>query len=141
MTPSRRRLLRALLAIPLGVAFLVIGVQHFTRPEPFDAIVPTYLGWPRLWTLASGALEVLLGLGLCVARARPLSAKLLFFLVILMSLANINMWWNDLEFDGTRLNQTGHLIRFSVQALLLLLLFWLSRESGATGPVQQQGHK
>ena len=127
MTASGVRLLRGLLAVPLGVAFVMIGVQHFTRPEAFDAIVPSYLGWPRLWTLASGALEVLLGLGLCLSRTRPTSARLLFWLVILMSLANINMWWNDLEFDGTRLDQTGHIIRFSVQAVLLIALSWLSR--------------
>ncbi|MCH2106059.1 MAG: hypothetical protein MK291_05405 [Planctomycetes bacterium] len=131
MTASGVRLLRALLAVPLGVAFVMIGVQHFTRPEAFDAIVPSYLGWPRLWTLVSGAFEVLLGLGLCISRARPTSARLLFWLVILMSLANINMWWNDLEFDGTRLDQTGHVIRFSVQIVLLIALSWLSRGESA----------
>ena len=127
MTASGVRLLRGLLAVPLGVAFVMIGVQHFTRPEAFDAIVPSYLGWPRLWTLVSGAFEVLLGLALCISRTRPTSARLLFWLVILMSLANINMWWNDLEFDGTRLDQTGHVIRFSVQVVLLITLSWLSR--------------
>ena len=38
-TPRGRGLLRDLLAVPLGVAFVMIGVQHFTRPEAFDAIV------------------------------------------------------------------------------------------------------
>ena len=135
-THRGRGLLRGLLAVPLGVAFVVIGIQHFTRPEVFDAIVPSYLGWPRLWTLSSGALEVLLGLGLCVARARPTSARLLFWLVVLMSLANINMWWNDLEFDGMRLNQTEHIIRLCAQLLLLLALAWLSRDKSKRAPEQ-----
>lgn len=135
-THRGRDLLRGLLAVPLGLAFVVIGVQHFTRPEVFDAIVPSYLGWPRLWTLSSGALEVLFGLGLFIARARPTSARLLFWLVVLMSLANINMWWNDLEFDGMRLSQTGHIIRFSAQLLLLLALAWLSRDRSERAPEQ-----
>ena len=127
MSPTRKHLLKDLLAVPLGVAFVVIGVQHFVRPEPFDAIVPGYLGWPRFWTYASGALEVLLGAGMCLSLTRALSSRLLLVLVLLMSLANINMWWNDLEFDGTQLSQTGHLIRLCVQVLLLLALFWISR--------------
>jgi len=128
MSPTQERLLRDLLAVPLGVAFVVIGVQHFVRPEPFDAIVPGYLGWPRFWTYSSGALEVLLGAGMGFSLTRARSSRLLLVLVLLMSLANINMWWNDLEFDGARLSQTGHLIRLCVQVLLLLTLFWLSRK-------------
>jgi hypothetical protein len=44
-----------------------------------------------------------------------------------MSLANLNMWWNDLEFNGTRLSATGHLLRMSAQIILLLTLYWLSK--------------
>jgi uncharacterized membrane protein len=136
MSPSRKRLLKDLLAVPLGVAVIFIGVQHFIRPEVFDAIVPAYLGWPRLWTLSSGALEVLLGAGMCVSATRRWSARLFFYLVLLMSLANLNMWWNDLEFDGVRLSQTQHLIRLGVQVLLLLTLLWLSREDEGATPAK-----
>ena len=47
---------------------------------------------------------------------------LLFFLVIAMSLANVNMWVNDLPFNGTRLSTQGHVIRWCVQIVLLLTL-------------------
>ena len=134
MKTSHRNVLRHLIAIPLGLAVASIGVQHFTRPEIFDAIVPAYLGWPRMWTLLSGALEILLGIGIGLPSTRRMSSKLFALLVILMSLANINMWWNDLEFDGVRLSQTGHLIRLCVQVLLLLTLFWLSWESAPRSP-------
>ena len=134
MSTARKRLLKDFIAVPLGAFVAYIGVQHFVRPEPFDIIVPEYLGWPRFWTLASGALEVLFGLGMCLSVSRPIAARLFFYLVILMSLANFNMWWNDLPFDGTRLSQTGHFIRLCVQLLLLLTLHWLSKESKATAP-------
>ena len=127
MKPAHRKMLKGLIATPLGFAFISIGIQHFVRPEAFDSIVPSYLGWPRFWTLSSGVLEVLFGLGMCLARTRPTSARLLFWLVIAMSLANINMWWNDLEFSGTQLSGTGHLIRLSIQVALLIALSWLSR--------------
>ena len=131
MDASKRRCLQHLIAIPLGVAVASVGVDHFFHPEIYDAIVPEYLGTPRLWTLSSGALEVSLGLGMTLPKTRDLSARLFGLLVLLMSLANLNMWWNDLEFNGTRLSGTGHLIRLTLQLLLLYTLYWLSRQDSA----------
>ena len=127
MSPKRERLLKCLVAAPLGAAFVAIGVRHFTEPSSFDDIVPAYLGWPRFWTYASGVFEVTLGAGLCAPAARAISAKMLMYLVLLMSLANFNMWWKDLEFNGTRLSSTGHLIRLAIQITLLATLLWLSK--------------
>jgi uncharacterized membrane protein len=127
MNTTHREIIRLLVAVPLGLVVARVGLDHFLRPEIFDAIVPSYLGWPRFWTLASGALEVLLGLGLVLPKTRALSARCFALLVLLMSLANLNMWWNDLEFNGTRLSATGHLLRMSAQIILLLTLYWLSK--------------
>ena len=110
------------LAIMLGLAFCRIGLLHWTNPEPFEAIVPAYLGAPSFWNLLSGSFEILFGAGLVIPRTRKRSAKLLFFLVIAMSLANLNMWVNDLPFNGTRLSTQGHVIRWCVQIVLLLTL-------------------
>jgi len=127
VSTSRKQLKRHLVAALLGLAVASVGIDHFIRPEIYDAIVPTYLGWPRFWTLSSGALEILLGLGIAFPKTRALSARCFTLLVLLMSLANINMWWNDLEFNGTRLSATGHMLRLSAQLILLFTLVWLSR--------------
>lgn len=127
MNTTHREIIRLLVAVPLGLVVARVGLDHFLRPEIFDAIVPTYLGWPRFWTLSSGALEVLLGLGIAFPKTRALSARCFALLVVLMSLANINMWWNDLEFNGMRLSATGHMLRMSAQIVLLLTLYWLSK--------------
>ena len=135
--PPRRlvvRLLPHLVAIPLGLAFAWIGLLHFRNPEPFEAIVPTYLGWPRFWNYASGAMEIVFGLGLIVPWSRRRSAQILLLLVLAMSLANLNMWMNDLPFNGTRLSTRGHLVRWTIQIVLLLVLAgfgrpWRSRPS------------
>ena len=118
-----------LVSIALGLAFARIGVLHFTNPAAFDAIVPEYLGWPRFWTLWSGGLEIMLGIGLALPWTRAISARILFVLVILMSLANINMWINDIPFDGIRLSNTGHIFRMLAQVVLLVILAWLGRFS------------
>ena len=118
-------ILRVLVGVVLGLAFARIGVLHFQDPEPFEAIVPSYLGWPRFWNYASGALEIVLGLGLAIPPTRRWSARLLILLVLAMSLANLNMWVNDLPFRGTRLTTTGHVVRWLIQIALLAVLAWL----------------
>ena len=115
------------LAIVLGLAFCRIGLLHWTNPEPFEAIVPAYLGAPPFWNLLSGSFEILFGVGLVMPRTRKRAAMLLFFLVIAMSLANINMWVNDLPFNGTKLSTQGHVIRWCVQIVLLLTLARMSQ--------------
>ncbi|RPG07536.1 MAG: hypothetical protein CBB84_004555 [Phycisphaera sp. TMED24] len=122
--PSRRLAsgLSHVLAIVLGLAFCRIGLLHWTNPEPFEAIVPAYLGAPSFWNLLSGSFEMLFGVGLVIPGTRKRSAMFLFFLVIAMSLANLNMWINDLPFNGTRLSTQGHVIRWCVQIVLLLTL-------------------
>ena len=34
--------------------------------------------------------------------------------------ANLNMWMNDIPYNGTRLTTQGHLVRLSVQILLIV---------------------
>ena len=115
------------LAIVLGLAFCRIGLLHWTNPEPFEAIVPAYLGAPSFWNLLSGALEIIFGIGLAIPKTRRRAAGLLFFLVIAMSLANLNMWINDLPFNGTKLTTQGHVIRWGIQIVLLLTLAWMGK--------------
>ena len=112
----------------LGVAFILIGVQHFARPEIFNAIVPKYLGWPSFWNYTSGAMEILVGLGIMLPKTRVYAAQLLVVLVLCMSLANLNMWINDIPFNGTLMSTTGHILRWIIQAVLLAILLWLGEK-------------
>ena len=130
----KQHTLRTLVGSLLGLAFILIGIQHFTRPELFNAIVPKYLGWPAFWNYTSGALEIIFGLGMMIPRARKYAAQLLVVLVLLVSLANVNMWINDLPFNGTRLSTTGHIIRWIIQFLLLTILLWLGEKIRRPSP-------
>ena len=123
---TMQQILRNVVGAVLGSAFVVIGYRHFAAPEGFNAIVPSYLGVPWFWTYASGVLEIALGLGIVIPATRPLAGKLLTGLVLLMSLANINMWLNDIPFGDTKLSGTGHFIRMIVQLVLLTVLLWLA---------------
>ena len=109
----------------LGLPFIWIGIQHFVNPKAFNEIVPRYLAGPSFWTFSSGALEILLGLGIMIPVTRTISARLLVILVLAMSLANLNMYLNDVPFNGNLLSATGHIIRLIVQVILLAVLLWL----------------
>lgn len=110
----------------MGIPFVWIGYDHFVRPEIFDLIVPDYLGFPRFWTLASGVLEILLGIGIMVPFSRRLAARFLTVFLFFVYLANLNMWLNDVPFNGTLLTQNGHLVRLLVQILLIIISLWLA---------------
>ena len=119
--------LKTWLAIIFGVAFLRIGLLHFTQPEPFDAIIPPYLPFPRFWTLASGILEILLGLGLMLPKMRQRAALCMALLLVLMYPANLNMWVHDIPFGQTRFETRGHIVRLLIQIILILGCLWISR--------------
>ena len=117
---------RNLIGIFLGIPFVLIGYDHFICPEIYDPLVPDYMGNPRFWTILSGIFEIVLGLGIMIPFTRIYSAKSLALLLITLYLANLNMWLNDIPFNGAKLSQIGHLIRFIVQVFLVLVCFWLA---------------
>ena len=109
----------------LGRAFIWIGIQHFINPKAFNEIVPSYLGTPAFWSYSSGVLEIVLGLGIMIPATRTVSARCLVVLVVLMALANLNMYLNDVPFNGSILSTTAHIIRLIIQVVLIIVLLWL----------------
>ena len=117
---------RNVIAIFFGIPFVLIGYDHFISPEIYDPLVPDYMGSPRFWTILSGIFEIILGLGITIPFTRIYSAKSLALLLITLYLANLNMWLNDIPFNGAKLSQIGHLFRLMIQILLVLICFWLA---------------
>ena len=95
----------------LASAFFVgAGVMHFARPDFFESVVPDWFPDKRLANHASGAAEIVLGLGLL---ARPTSRWSAYGLVALTAAvfpANIDMAVNDVELkpvDGKMTRSVG----------------------------------
>ena len=109
------------LAILYGLPFVWVGIMHFVNPAVFEPIVPSYLGVPRFWVLLTGFTEIGVALGIMWPTTRRLACVLMIVQLLLLYLANLNMWWNDIPFDGVSLGTTGHLIRMAVQVLLIAL--------------------
>jgi len=114
------------IAILYGLPFVWVGIQHFVQPEVFEPIVPGYLGWPALWVHITGWTEILLGLGVMIPRVRRLAARLMVAQLALLYLANLNMWVNDIPFEGHRFGTVGHSVRLLIQLGLMAGAWWLS---------------
>ena len=123
MMPMR---FKTLVGIILGLSMIRIGFDHLIRPEIFDSIVPDYLGFPRFWTIASGVLEIILGIGMILPVYRQLAARYFTVFLVFVYLANLNMWLNDVPFNGTLLSLNGHIIRLLVQLILICIGLWLA---------------
>jgi uncharacterized membrane protein len=77
-----------------GLAALLAfaGVAHFVVPDSFDAIVPHLLpGSRRLWSLAAGAAEITLAIGVSRRATRRRSATLAAILFVIVFPANVQM--------------------------------------------------
>lgn len=75
-----------------------MGVLHFAKPEPFDAIIPPYIpGPPRAWTYASGVAELAVAGLLAVPNTRRVGAAAADALFVAVFPANVEMarQWRD----------------------------------------------
>lgn len=112
-----------------GLSYVLIGISHFTHPSIFVPIVPKIIGFPQFWVYLSGIFEVVLGVGLFLPRARYFSSILIIAMLLVLYTANINMWVNDIEFNGVKMTSKGHLFRGSIQILLIYIAYWISKLS------------
>ena len=58
--------------------------------------------------------------------SRRLAARLLTLFLFCVYLANLNMWLNDVPFNGNLLSSNGHLIRLLIQIVLISITLWLA---------------
>lgn len=122
-----------LCGLPFALIFVAAGRGHFAQSRKFVGIMRG-LPAPALHmaaNYATGAAEIVLGVALATAplagspARAALIARALFWLVVLMTPANINMLVNDVPFGRVRLTYglTGtHAVRLALQAALLLCL-------------------
>ena len=112
-----------------GLSYVLIGISHFNHPSIFLPIVPKIIGFPEFWVYLSGIFEIALGLGLFLQKTRYFSSLLIIAMLLVLYTANINMWVNDIEFNGVKMTTKGHLFRALIQMLLIYTAYWISRLS------------
>ncbi|MBB4198941.1 hypothetical protein CCR94_15715 [Rhodoblastus sphagnicola] len=114
--------LRTLARTAVALLFFTSGLGHLFAPSFFLAIMPPSLPLHREAVFISGVFELLGAVGLMIPSLRRASGLGLFVLTILVTPANIYMWWRaDLfpQFSSTLL-----FWRLPAQLVLLGLIYW-----------------
>ena len=106
--------------------FILAGISHFTNPEIYDQLVPTYLPSPRFFNLLAGLFEIILGVSL-LTKWKSQGALLLAVFLVLLYLGNLHMWINDIPFLGNTLTTSGHIIRLITQIGMIIYSLYLWR--------------
>lgn len=110
----------------LAGLMIFAGVAHFRTPGPFVGIVPSFLPAPLAIVYVSGAIEVLLGVGLLVpATVQPAAWALVAFFVAVFP-ANVNMAVNHLPFGGPVAPWFAW-ARLPLQGVLIAWAWWIAR--------------
>ena len=115
-----------LLAVVYGLAFIMIGVEHFREPDKFVEIVPAFLPIPLMLVYITGGMEIAGGLAIIYPETRVLAGRLLALFLIGVYPANLYMWTHDIAFNGTRFDTVGHVLRLVAQLLLIVAALYLS---------------
>jgi uncharacterized membrane protein len=119
--------LRGLFAIAGGLFFTYAGVLHFTDTSWFEPIVPSILGSATFWVLASGVVEIAVGISLILPKTRKLGGYASAALLVALYPANLYMWIYDVELgDGASLSPTGNVVRLFAQISGILLSLWIA---------------
>ena len=109
-----------ILALVYGIPFILVGIEHFREPQKFVDIVPKYMPFALFLVYLTGVMEIVGGLGIIYPETREITGRLMVLFLIAIYPANFNMWINDIPYNGTRLTTQGHLVRLSVQFLLII---------------------
>ena len=118
-----------IISIGYGLLYVWIGIMHFVSPTIFEPIVPTMIAFPTFWVYLSGVAEVLLGLGVCIPKFRARAAQFLMLMLCVLYTANVNMWYNDIPFQGHILSTGEHLFRGVMQIVLFIVAYWVGKPS------------
>lgn len=107
--------------------FIVAGLLHFVVPEMYLRIVPPWLPAPLALVYASGAAELLGGIGLLVPRTRRLAGIGLVLLLAAVFPANIQMLLDAREAHAPLAAELLLWARLPLQPLLIVWVWRVSR--------------
>ena len=106
------------------------GALHFLLPGPFDSIVPSVLPHSRLWTYASGLVELACAAAVAVPRTRARGAAVTALLFVVVFPANVQMALDA----STPLVRTVAYTRLPLQVPLVLWALQVRRAATAGPP-------
>ena len=108
----------------MSAFYIVAGLLHFTRPEMYVRIIPSYLPAPSFFVWVSGAAEFLLGALVLIPRFRRRAAWGVIALLVAVFPANIYMYQQGGAAFGVP--NWALLVRLPLQGILILWAYWFT---------------
>ena len=108
-----------------GALMIFGGINHFLKAEMYYPFIPDFLPQSFI-TLASGALEIILGIGALIPQARSKATLGIFILMILF--LPLHIWDLFKEHPAIGSHKVA-VIRVPVQFLLIFLAGYISRRN------------
>ena len=135
--------LRPLARWLLGLAFLAAGILHFAATDSYLPLMPPWLPWHRELILASGAAEILGGLGALWPRERVRAAAGggLMLLLVAVFPANLHLALHDVALGGRHFSPAVRWGRLPFQAVFIAWAWWATRPTKSAGAPRDAGTK
>jgi len=119
---GRRRAARDAARLAMAVAMMFSGVSHFADTAAFVQLLPEWVPGRTPLILATGVLEILLGVGLLTRRRRREVALLLVAYLVAVFPANVYVAVADVPLDG--LGGGNPWLRLPFQAVYIIWVLW-----------------
>ena len=102
----------------MGLVYTFAGINHFVHPDFYIKMLEGFLPYPGALNMISGAIEIILGIGVMLPQTRKISAWGIVLLLIAVFPVNINMALHPNEWN---LSTIGLYLRLPIQLLLIYI--------------------
>jgi acetyl esterase len=102
----------------MAALYLLAGVNHFLSPDFYSKMMPAYLPYPLFLVYLSGAIELILAIGLVLPKTKKISAWGIVVMLIAVFPANLNMALNASDWDISKISLYSRL------PFQIFLIFW-----------------
>ena len=121
--------MRSVLRLILAAFYSFAGVMHLIAPEPFLAITPSFVPFPKAIVFFTGVAEIVGALALIQpwwASVRRAAGIGLALYALCVWPANINHFAMDMAREGGGLGLAYHIPRMIAQPLIIWWALWAS---------------
>jgi len=104
----------------ISILFIYAGIAHFTNPQFYIKITPSFIPFKQFLVDLTGVLEILGGLLILFNTTRKTGVYLLLGLLILFFIVHLDMLFTYELSENIILNKSLLLIRIIIQILLIV---------------------
>tara|TARA_B110001450_G_C17493038_1_gene429182 strand:- start:14 stop:400 length:387 start_codon:yes stop_codon:yes gene_type:complete len=106
----------------ISILFIYAGVAHFTNPQFYIKIIPSFIPFKQFLVDLSGVLEIIGGLLILFNQTRKTGVYLLVGLLVLFFVVHFDMLFTFQVSENMLLNKSLLLMRIIIQ---FILIYWV----------------